>query len=285
MSADGIIIETAQFNDAMARALAQSKREPVVFMKEQARGVVKKIIGVTPPASITPAATDYDGNQSWSVIQGGAAKRYGQATVSSDIRKLYGTRADAVRLMKNHATHAGMVKGFVKSVSSGELSRAKELFRYVTGKGIAPFDGGALHRQQRLNAIRSHRGGVGRIKNVFYYITNDDALKQYIKEMQARVGFLASGWNQACAILGVRPPVWIWRQNGPGTASVEVDERGITIKMINNVGYASEMDDWERRIQYALDSQVAAINRRSERFLKTIFNSPDFKLSGFKEAA
>ena len=277
MSDDGIKINYARLDEALARALTQSKREPVVYMKEQARGVVRRVVGITPPASITSSNfKDETGADVWHVVQGGAAKRQGERTVISDIAKIYGTRAGAVQVIKEHETHKGMVKGFVKYISSGELPRAQELFRYATSKGLIKFDDGALHRSRR-NA----RGRVGRINGPLVYVSNDDLLKAYIKKMQSMVGFLAAGWNQACAMLGIQPPPWIWRHNAPGTGSVEITPTRITIRMVNQVGYAGEIPDFQRRVQFAVDAQADAIRRRSQKFMQNLFNDPQFKLKAF----
>lgn len=273
MEDDGLRIDDSAFQEACARALTQSRREPMVYMREQARGVVRKIIGITPPAHITQiASSDEEGNSAWNVVQGGAAKSHGATAVQSDIRRLYGSSSASFELAASKETHHGQAKGLYGQITRGELDRARDLFRAMTGASLAPFDGGKLHRARRS----PRTGRVGKRKKPVYYLTDDAPLAAYMKQKAAKVGWLAAGWNQAAAALGVQSPAWIWRHSAPGRGEIIAQENSIIIRMVNQVSFAANIADFERRVQYALDSQAAAINRRSLDFIRKTFNSPGF---------
>lgn len=277
MADDGFTLDYTAFDKALVTALSQSKRDPIVFVKEQAKGVVKRLVGITPPAHIAGTnIADIDGNAVWNVVQGGEAKRHGMALVRSDIAKIYGTPAMAYDLMKEKESHAGQAKGFWKLFKAGDLDRAKDIFRMVTGEGFTAFDDGTLHKARRNN-----RGRVGRVRKgrPLYYVNNPADIKSYTKKKSDMVGWLAAGWNTAAAMLGLQSPAWISRHSAPGRGSIVVTDEGLRITLTNAVSFAREINDWERRVQYALAGQAAAMARRSEDYLKKLFRDQGFKVA------
>ena len=104
-----------------------------------------------------------------------------------------------------------------------------------------------------------------------------DALKAYLVKKQALVGFLASGWNQSAARLGLKPAAWIWANDGPGAVLIEVNEKGIRIVATNRVKYASSISQLRSRLQWAVDQQRRAIERRL-----AFFQQQQAKKAGFK---
>lgn len=258
---DGFTIDYSKFDQALGRALAQSRRDPIVFMKEQAKGVVKRIVSITPPAS--------------QGAMGGDAKKQGVTKVRADIRKVYGSPAAAYQLIKDKEQFTGQAKSFWGLTKNGEQERAKDLFRAATGESYGPFDGGSLHHAKRVNG----RVRGGRRDQPFMYVWDGEDMKNYIKEKENLVGWLAAGWNFAAALLGARPAAWIWRHASPGSGQIVVNDQGVKIIMTNRVDYASAIKDMTRRVQWALNTQADAMNRRAEQYLKTLFKDQGFKLA------
>jgi len=75
------------------------------------------------------------------------------------------------------------------------------------------------------------------------------------------VGFLASGWKAAARKLNVPLPAWIDRHSAPGSQDVRSTATEISVTATNQVEGAPRLD-MERRVQSALDSQAAAMERR-----------------------
>lgn len=255
-------IDMSAFDAAVSRALTETKREPVAYMREQAKGVVRRIIEITPPA--------HDG------INGSAARQHGAAVVKGDIAKIYGRPSDAYAMMKEMAPSESMAKGFWRHYTQGEFERAKDLFRAATGESFGEFDDGKLHS--------SRRGSRGRVSGIrsgkpLMWTWNPKALTEYVKKKQDMPGWLAGGWNFAAAMLNFRAPAWISRHASPGAGNLIVNDEGVRIRMVNKVGYAGEVDGWRRRIQWALNTQAEAIRRRSEQFVKNMFSKKGFKVA------
>lgn len=90
-------IDDSQMQRAITRLLEETKREHSVVLREQARGIVRRIIDLTPPAN--------------GKTKGGAAKKAGEATLRADIFKVFlpvkaGT-AEHVPIAAEHARWRG----------------------------------------------------------------------------------------------------------------------------------------------------------------------------------
>lgn len=202
-----IEVDTRAFMATAARFLATSKRDHLVVMREQAKGVIREVIALTPPGR--PGMTK--------------ARSRGAARVKSDILKL------------------------VKGTSSEARVERRDI--------------AAIH------ASRRRRGRVTRELNPRILVPMDD-LRTYLKERQARVGHLASGWNTAAAKLGYKPPAWVWRNEGPGAIQIRVTGKDLRIRATNRVAFASEISMLNRRIQTALNIQRNKMERRLAAYLK-----------------
>lgn len=211
-----LTLNTSEFNAAVAKLMANSKRDAVAVLKEQARGILRNVITVTPPGKWGRSSSE--------------ARKKGRANVQADVFKVVQpvTRnpqvADVAALIKRH------------------------------------------RRNGRIRKEVSPRITVPR-----------DKLKEYLKKKQALVGFLASGWNHAAATLGVKPPAWVWNNEGPGSIAIEIGATSIRIVAINEVKYASGIGQLRSRLQWAVNQQQRAIERRLKRF-----QQEQAKKAGFK---
>ena len=262
MAADELTIDDTAFQSALTTMISQSKRGPLPVMLEQARGVARKIVGITPPAHITQAGTDESGDALWNVVIGGEAKKHGEALVRADIYKVYGTAGKAYEKIK--AAKPALAAPFWIAKKRNNRAEMNRIFQLACGRVFEDFfsDDGARHQQ-----LRNSRGRVGwGSKDPSMWVADDRALKAYIRTIQNRVGWLAAGWNDALAGLGISPARWIARHDAPGTGSIKVDDTGIEITLTNKVSYASK-SDLQRRVQYAVDSQTGTMERRLRDYL------------------
>ena len=264
-----IEIKSERFNAAAAAVMAGSKRSRPEVLLTQAKGVLRNIIEMTPPAHVTLNASG--GN---TVVMRGDAKAHGEALVSKDIRGIYGTPSQAFDQVRGSLTHPGIEKGFWKHLKSGQFSEANAILAKSGGKPLSPFDGGTLHK--RLKGA----GGRPNNKSIVYYVTDARELDTYIKVLKRRVGWLAGGWNQAAGKLGLQPPAWIWRQESPGRAILTVSDTTVTFFMTNEVRFASEAADLQRRVQWAMDTQAAAMERITRNYLETLMKRAGFAVAG-----
>lgn len=251
-----LTINTDAFNTAAAKLLATSKREAVVVMKEQARGIMRHLVDNTPPGG--------------KGVRGSAALARGKAAVARDISSIYGTPKTAFDLI-SRLDGEETAGAFWKHFKRGEMAAANAILKHSTGKSFSPFDGGTVHRR--------FKGGSRprKARSVVFFAQNPQELKAYIKAVQQRVGFLASGWNEASARLGIKTPAWVWRNEGPGGFKLVITETGIRISATNEVGFASSIRDMHERVQRAVNDQAATIERRFAKFMEERAKKAGFK--------
>ena len=174
MDDDGFKVDYSKLDLALARALAQTKKEPLTYMREQAGLIIKNIIQITPPGRATSKG-----------VEPGLSA--GKKKVKRDIKRIYGTPSEAWNLMKDKEAYKGQAKGFWSMLKAGETDRARDLFRAVTGEGFTAFDGGTLHQSR----FRNGRVSSGRRGTPVYFVNDGEALKEYIEERQQKIGWLA----------------------------------------------------------------------------------------------
>lgn len=212
-----IFIDTRAFNAALERFLQHSKRDAEVVLRQQAKGLIKSLIDVTPPGGRG--------------VGGSAARGRGMTRVKADTLKV-------VRGVPPRLARETNVAGVIKP-----------------------------HRIQG----RVHREVSPRI------LVPMSALRAYLKKQTQKVGHLASGWNQAAAKFGFKPPAWIWRNRGPGVVEIEVNDRRIAVRATNRVKYASGIRDLNSLVQWAVNLQKHKLLRQLNRFLATAGRKAGFK--------
>ena len=194
----------------LAPQVKQSRRE---LTEQAARGFVKEVVGITPPAGKGK--------------RGSAAKKAGEASIKYDLARVM----IAVRAAKN----------------------------------VTLQDPRAIH--QRLRDLRTGRINPRNLKHP--YPVDVSALRSLQRELLARVGELAAGWNAGAAKLGAKLPAWVSR-HGSGRSAISVVDsiRLFRITLTNAVKYVTNVADYGRRIQSAIGIQAAKMERKAD-FLLT----------------
>lgn len=210
-------LNTRGFMEAAARFMAHSKRDALTVMKQQAKGIIKEVIAITPPGGPN--------------VSSGQARARGLRNLKADVAKVVqGVRADKAQ------------QSDVASVVEPKRVRG-----------------------------RIHSEVVPRI------LVPIDRLRAYLKAKQQHIGKLASGWNEAAARLGYKPPAWIWRNQGPGSIDIAVTDKDITIRATNAVPYASDISKLRSRLQQALHMQRNKLERQWQAFMTKTAQRAGFK--------
>jgi hypothetical protein len=143
------------------------------------------------------------------------------------------------------------------------MALASAILKDATGKSMGTFDGGTLHDRTQGGSRRRAR----RQREPVYIVTNAEALAAYVQEEQGHVWWLASGWARALLALGARAPYGVGKLPAPGNLRVQITATDIIISMENNVSFGANVRDIERRIQWALETRVGALDRRWASYL------------------
>lgn len=245
---DGLNLNNAAFDAAVLRFARTSKKAATEVMKDQAKLLFVEVAKVTPP---------YGGDAS----TGRKAEAQGKGAVERGIRSIYGTPNDAYEVLNDISP--GAANSFWFFHKNGDDSMASKLLRDKTGKGLVQFDGGTLHNRFGRGSRRRNRAK----RYVTAFVSSAQELNDYIEEQQAHVWWLASGWADALTALGAKLPYGVGKLNAPGRLQIEANDQRIVITMTNEVGYARQVRDIERRINFAMKKRVGALDRRWESYL------------------
>lgn len=233
MIEDGITIDTEGFSQDVGRFALLSGRSFGEELKNQAKGVMKGIVKITPPHS--------NGN---SVSE---AKRAGENAISRDLTRqfrpveLVGSRKVTHLFGKPHPDAPWAVA-------------TKEKHPDVTAYYVAT---------KRLDS----RGRRARYEKPIYVDR-----KKYNKlrtQLEKRVGFLGGGFRDGAAGLGVALPAFMRRHTtAPGSLQMQLEGDNLYIIIRNDVSYASGLRDFVRRVEWAVQAQRGKMERQIPYLLK-----------------
>jgi len=242
---DEIRMDWTRFETSLQRRLATSSRDHLLVLSEQARGIMRTVVELTPPGHDGVPGT------------GRKARQMGMAAVARDIKRIYGTPGDMFAEIKQR--NEQMADAFYGQVKARDIAAASATALRAIGKPLYPFDGGSLHKR--------FKGKQGRVKSraQIFYVEDEKELKNYIKERQKHVQFLQAGWKSTAAKLGIQLPGSITSHNSPGAIAIEVSAQRLRIIATNAVKYASNADV-ERRIQWAINRQASKMERQWETY-------------------
>lgn len=242
-------IDTTEFDRAMRRFGAESKRTSVEILTQQAKLFVRDIVRITPPST-------------------------GKTSIVKGKNRLV---SDICRIVQPLPAAKFNKPGFYN----------EESFHPFNHVGAAPI-GEIMHKMLRSTAAiekwhqsrRNNRGRVPKIhKNATTGIrkrdlkfldqgfTTPSLLTAYIKAQLAKIGILASGWNAAAIRLGLPLPQWITR-HGTSRGQVEVITTGgsVKIRITNAVRFVGDVSGMERRVQSALNNRAKQMDKQVDDF-------------------
>lgn len=217
--------------------------------------------------------------------KGSAAKKQGEAAVSVDINRVYGSPGKLYALIRDRDT--GAAAGFWKLVKAKDWSAANAIAERLTGKRLREFDDGSAH-----DARRNNRGRVsGRDPSIYIaQLGGRDGkapgpwVSKYIKEKQKRVGLLSAAVvNSATSKFGPLSgvPEWVKRHTNASGGRCLLDEKAngfvISVENLSRRG----QKDLQRKFDYvagyrfnAMKRELPFVARALEKKLQTALAAP-----------
>lgn len=256
--------ELARFKRFGAEGRADLKE----FMQRHGRALISSsgkssgIIQLTPPHSKGK--------------RGNEAKKQGEAAVSSDINKVYGSPGKLFALIKQ--SNPGAANGFWTAARAKDWARANEIAMRTVGKQMGDFDDGAAHAQRRNNRGRIN----GKNPSVFIAQFSGGDLhragpkvRRYIAKRQKNVGLLAaalvvSAELRLAKLAGV--PAWVRRHasKAAGTAATTILENASGIVVTANVNSPRVTKGYQRQMNYAAEYRLTAMKSDLPRTAKRL---------------
>lgn len=234
--------------------MSTSKRTATEVLKAEAKLVFVEVAKITPP--------------SHAGVTGRTAEKHGKTKIAAEIRSLYGAADDAYDAIAEKSP--AKASAFWYLHSHDETADANAILREATGSILYPFDGGVHHR-------RNFRKGSNRKRGFTFYVSNPQALDLYIQQQQSHVWWLASGWEDALTALGARLPFGVSRHDAPGSLKVEATNDRIVITMGNDVKYARQVKDIERRIRWAMEIRADRMQKNWDNYMSRIAGESGMK--------
>jgi hypothetical protein len=259
----------ADFDDKFVRRAATSARGALPLMIEQGRGIIRGTMQVTPPGH-----KGLDGLST-------TARNHGKSMIAADLLG-GGSR-------NKHQRSGGIFAPMPRSIIEGAVAvHGDSIQRLWTRKDGTPFgvehdlfrpdatesDMRAHHKRYFKNGRFTRAGGatkdIGRWKFIDKMVIPEETFAAYLKEQQAKVGYLLSGWRVAANKLGVAIPAWVANADAPSTVIVSVTEDRLYIKATNEISWAS-VRITKDRVQYAIDQQAAKMDRQWKQWMENRF--------------
>ena len=247
--------DTSPIRRAVSRLGPVSKKNTRELMTSAARGFIRTVVEITPPAS--------------KGVSGSGAKKVGEAAIAGDVRKIFVPASDST-IAEFRAINGE------EQVSPFAHKGAKPLGN-VTVRILAFAQMAAWHAARRrkdgrvMNIHRDATTGLRKrdLPGLDQGIVATRDFLRFIKVLQSNVGWLAAGWNPAAKLLGVSLPAWIRRHTGAAGNAVEVDAAGkFRLTLSNEVGFVGNVRGYEHRIDRAIGYEANKLNRQADFLLR-----------------
>lgn len=250
-----IKLDATRFNAALQRTAQYSKRDAPTLLREQARGFIRRVVDLTPPGNGKADA---------------AARKRGEAAVSVDLRRIFKPKD------RGWLEYIEQVVGGTKF--AGQTLRKKDGTPYLIDYDVILWGRDSMvgwHEARRRQdgrvrtAERDQLNGRKKSDTADIAYVPKENFAWFERRVKARVGVLASGWNDAAEALGAKLPQWVKRHGtGRGDVHIILGEDRMSVIMTNDVKFAGAVKGYQPRIQKALDEQAAAMERRVAFFLQ-----------------
>jgi outer membrane lipoprotein SlyB len=270
---DGITIDSEAFSRDVGRFALLSGRSFADELKNQAKGVMREVLKVTPPfnqnnTSISSAKGSGLGAMRRDLAGGGRSRgnrRAGVFVVLADsmIDSALDTgiyQSENVRLfVRKDGTVYGTEKQYFKPNASMQELRDHHQRYFKNGK---------------MTTAGSYERNIGRWKFLDQMVIRRSTFERYLKTLEPRVGFLGGGFKSAAKGLGVSIPLFMRRHSAPGGLAMNLTGDDLSIVIRNDVRYAGTTRDLARRFQWAvmvqqnkMERQVPHLLRRHQRIV------------------
>jgi hypothetical protein len=271
--------DMTKLNQSFKRLLPQVKLNARELLKRTAKGFVKTVVSITPPAG--------------KGLSGTAARKAGEATIDVDTSVTMEVMSDAElsALQEFHggtshaATELRNKKGevylrdmnFIIRSPSEALAFHQRKRNKSTGRPSHYRKNGRTYYGMRRRDAGAHNQHVGRSRGDDVALVPKSVRDAVRKTLYKDVGELAAGWNASAAALGVRLPAFVKRHGDKhGSMKVVITEKRIRLELENAVPFVGNVHGYERRVQKAVDIQAAKMDREADFLMKKAIRSAGF---------
>ena len=260
-------VDTRALLYEMGRFQADSKKNASENLKATAKAIIKRVIAITPPSNAQGS--------------GSAGRQMGEAAIARDLTKIF--MPVKQEFIDNFINLHGSSSAFSDFGHKGAKAIGQVEDRVMKFTDMAAWHHARRNRSTgrvqgagkkgNLNRFRAAMRTTGTKKNELRSldigIVEEKDFARYKKLAFKTVGLLASGWNAAASALGAAVPAWI-KRHGTARGDVKLTLTGDDIRFCarNEVAFVGNVKDLQRRVQFAVNAQAAALKRRVEFYLE-----------------
>jgi hypothetical protein len=231
---DGLTVYDEDFDRLISQRAAVYGKTIEEEFEYQAGRILHRMIRITPP---------FNGKGSI-----GAAKKQGERAIVKDMRKIF-VPVDLKGQRQINQLFGNVIEP-----------------RYVDTKEKHP-DVESIWQSRRKTAMRTRSG-----RAMFY--VDRRKFDRLARKKKKNVGKLGSGYKPAAGRLGVALPAFMKRHRSPGSITVDSGPDLIRIVITNGTHYAHQVPEFRRRIEWAVSTQKAAMERQLNRAMKQLERNP-----------
>jgi hypothetical protein len=115
----------------------------------------------------------------------------------------------------------------------------------------------------KMSSAGSYERNIGRWKFIDQLVIRRSAFEQYMKQMEARIGYLGGGFSAAARGLGVSLPLFMAKHSGaPGGLDMRLEGDNLYIVIKNDVSYAGNNPGLVRGVSRAIAEQQRKMERQ-----------------------
>ena len=243
--------ELARFSRAM-RIKADKMGENINdVITQQSRLMALDLVNATPP---TKAHRANLGTGAFRNPAPQMQRKQGLNAVKMDNKRLF-QPLRSIDMVRDVLNTPGK-NAFKTMVRAGQYD---DLAHTIHVMGLLPFKPKIIKDASKefLNKWRDKRGRVfRRVKNPFL-VVNGSSIKTVLKEQQAKVGLLKSGWVNALKLMGLSVPGWI-AKGGKGEASKSRNPFKLSYVFHNQIAYGQKHYDYivKRVLKHRVESMI-----------------------------
>lgn len=264
---------------SIARVASITGKGKPEVVQTAARGFVKTIVAITPPASKGSSGT--------------AAKKAGEAAITADtalslepmserqLHELQEFHGDNVYTATELRDKKGRVYLEDKNhiVWSVAAALAFHLNKRNRSTGRVMANAKALRNGTRMRSrdAGAHNGHLGRSRSDDIALVPRSVLDGVRKILFKQVGILAAGWIRAAEKLNVRLPSWIARHAfAAGACRIMQTATMFRIEVENAVPYVGNVKGYEKRVISAVALQARAMDRQADYLMRKAIKAAGF---------
>lgn len=264
---DGITIDSEAFARDVGRFALLTGRSFAEELQNQARGVLKEVLSVTPPFN--------QNNKSIS-----SAKGAGLSAIRRDLagggHKRGSRRAGVFVVLPDHMIESALDTGLYQTENVRLFVRKdgtvygteKQYFKPNASMQELRDHHRRYFRNGKMTTAGSYERNIGRWKFLDQMVIRRSTFERYLKTLEPRVGFLGGGFRSAAAGLKVAIPLFMRRHSSPGGLVMNLTGDDLSIIIKNDVRYAGETRDLARRFEWAIGVQQNKMERQVPHLLR-----------------